>query len=68
MSEERFIEQAEAHISRVTEDRIANLRAEVPPPGYVGPEFCDCGEDIPHGRRVLGYSKCLYCASKTTKR
>ena len=63
MSEERYIEQSQAHVDRMTEERIASTRGKVPIPGVTGTPFCtSCGDEIPRGRTALGYSICICCA------
>lgn len=63
MSEERMLENAEAHLEAVKDSRISAVRASVPLKGVRGPEECvKCGDEIADGRRDLGYTICITCA------
>lgn len=66
MSDEHAIERAEKLYDDMLQHRIKEQRAKVPI--GMGDEFCDCGNDIPHKRRELGYSSCIECATLRDKR
>lgn len=63
MSEERYIEQSQAHIDRVVADRASKIKGKVPVPGVTGSSVCvECGDEIQRGRTAIGYSICICCA------
>ena len=65
MSDDRMQEQSEMLHDVVVNEAINKQRAMVPPPGAVGPEHCEvCGDDIPDGRRKLGYRICVFCSGR----
>lgn len=63
MSEERMLENTEAHLEALKDSRISAVRAKVPAKGSRGPVDCiKCGDEIQPGRRYLGYDICIHCA------
>lgn len=65
---ERIAEKTEENEAAIAEARVRFIRANVPVPGTPVPAECACGEDIPDGRRALGYATCIYCADKPNAR
>jgi hypothetical protein len=64
MSEERFLEQCEAHLAAEAERRISNISSMVPP-GHRLTSHCtvaECGEELPTRRADAGYTICVDCA------
>lgn len=69
MTNERQLEREEENLNGLRDLEIEAVRSKVPPPGTVGPEFCDqCDEDMPEGRRELGYRICVECATSSERR
>lgn len=66
---EKQLERDEAHIARLRDSEVEKLRAKVPAPGSVGPEFCPrCDDEIPERRRNAGYQICVECAAENERR
>lgn len=64
MSNERFLEQCEAHLADEAARRITNITSNVPA-GKRITTFCtvpECGEKLPTRRADAGYTICIECA------
>ncbi len=57
---ESDIERAEQHQQWLLQKAIEKRRSKVPV--GIGPEECECGNNIPVKRRELGYHTCIQCA------
>lgn len=67
--DERNIERQSELNEGLFEARVKQVRSSIPVPGVMGSEDCEeCGTDIPLERRKLGYSECVFCASKKERR
>jgi len=55
--------------SAVTDLELAYALAgrELPPRGDGSPECDDCGDEIPAGRRAMGYRVCVECSERTRR-
>lgn len=62
------VDYAEVIIENEQAREIRAVTSKVP--HGTGVLFCLCGEEIPHARRLLGYSVCVDCAraSELSKR
>lgn len=57
---ESDIERAEHHQQFLLQQRIDQQRKRVPK--GLGVDVCECGNNIPVGRKDLGYDTCIQCA------
>lgn len=68
MTSERHLEREEENLEKLRDRQIDSVRSKVPPAGAVGPEFCEqCEDEMPEGRRNLGYRICVECATKNER-
>lgn len=62
---ERQLELAEEHQTRLLQEEVKKRQASLPSPGGLGPQECvRCFDLIPIGRRKLGYNICIECAER----
>lgn len=60
MSSERQLERESELLEQLKQATLDQIKKQVPQ--GIGPRYCECGEEIPEGRRWGGYQNCIECA------
>ena len=68
MNDDEYLEKVQEEAYRRINDRgYGKHKYALGEPGY-GPEFCDCGEEMPTARREYGFDLCVPCKELTERK